>query len=404
MNAVSGGTFELAGGTINGGTIAALGLTSSGTVNNATFTGTVSLPASSGVTFGIGTTFAPGTTATFGINTSGITIAAGAAFTLGATSTATGDLQISSSAAGASFVNQGTLTHNVATPGQINAPTVTNEGTINVSGLAFNTFTLGSTGQSFTNAPTGIITSTGANNYVNLVGLDNQGTLIASASGELRFNGTTGNAATGTITTNGGNISLIGGGAFTNSGTINVQTGTFDSGTNFHNDVGGLIKGSGTINGDLFMDGGTIGPGNSIGTLTLTNSDFTVTAPSVFEVELSGTASDQLVFVNPTSVVNLGSGLLSLSLILLGPPTPNTTYNIISISSGGSGISGTFVGLPTSGSTLSAFYLATPYTFSVTYLANSVTLFAAVPEPSSYALMGTGLALLAFGRWRRRRG
>ncbi|OHE88197.1 MAG: hypothetical protein A3G75_09205 [Verrucomicrobia bacterium RIFCSPLOWO2_12_FULL_64_8] len=360
LSAITGGTFELFGGTIDGGTIAALGFTTSGgTVNNASFTGAVTHATSSSVTFS-GTTSYTGATATFA-SAGSVNIGASGTFTVDSASTVSGDLSIASTAAGASFINQGSLTHNVSfNNGSLYAPTFTNQGAITATGASSTLFLGNSASELFTNA------------------------------------------ASGTITQAGGTISL-GSGLFTNLGTIDVQTGTFQAGSNLHDALGGLIKGSGTINGDLFVDGGTLAPGSSIGTLTFTNTDFTTTTASVLQIELSGSSSDQLVFQNPTSVVNIGTGLLDLNLVLLGAPTLSATYNLLSISSGGSGISGYFAGLPNSGDLLTASYLGTPYSFSVSYSTNTIQL-ATVPEPGMAALLGAGLGWLIVRGMRRRRG
>ena len=186
-----------------------------------------------------------------------------------------------------------------------------------------------------------------------------------------------------------------------NYGNINVQNGTLFTGTTFSNGTTGVIGGSGTINGDLSLAGGTLAPGNSIGTLTLANGTFAVTGASTFNVELGGTLADSLVFLTP-GTINLGSGLLQLSLTLLSAPAAGTNYTIMSIASGGTGYTGRFAGLANTGDAITASFASTPYTFNISYLTNSITL-TSVPEPSTYALLGTGLMLLALRR-RRSRG
>jgi hypothetical protein len=76
------------------------------------------------------------------------------------------------------------------------------------------------------------------------------------------------------------------------------------------------------------------------------------------------------------------------------------TYNLIRIGTGGSGITGTFAGLPVSGSSLSASFGGTSYPFTVNYGTNLIAI-TAIPEPTTYALFAAGLAVLV--GWRRRR-
>jgi hypothetical protein len=159
------------------------------------------------------------------------------------------------------------------------------------------------------------------------------------------------------------------------------------------------------VSGTFELAGGTIAPGNSgIGTLTFVNSNFVVTQASTFAVDLGGTTADQLKFTNPLSNVNIGSGLLTLSLNLLSAPTTNTTFNLITINAGSNTIVGSFAGLPSSGNTLTANFGGNPYTFVVNYQPSFVSLtFNAVPEPSTYGLMGAGLLLVGYAYRKRRR-
>jgi hypothetical protein len=95
---------------------------------------------------------------------------------------------------------------------------------------------------------------------------------------------------------------------------------------------------------------------------------------------------------------------VSLSVTLLNAPTASTTFNLVSITSGGSGISGTFLGLPGSGNIFSANFGGTDYPFSINYSANLISAVALpVPEPSSIALFGLGVLALGMRHWRRKR-
>jgi hypothetical protein len=208
------------------------------------------------------------------------------------------------------------------------------------------------------------------------------------------------NAAGGSINVTGGTVNLQS--VLNNAGIINVQSGTFVTNNKLTNGATGIIMGGGTINGSLTVAGGFLNPGNSMGTLTFASSGFSVVSPATLNIELGGATTDELLFQNPTGVVDIGAGLLTPNLVLLSAPAPYTTFTIAAISSGGSGFSGYLVGLPASGSSITSSYLGTPYDFTVTYLANSIS-FESVPEPGTTGLMGAGLLLLAGGWWRRRR-
>ncbi|MDQ5979773.1 MAG: sorting protein, partial [Verrucomicrobiota bacterium] len=276
--------------------------------------------------------------------------------TLDATTTVTGDVSIySDGSAGTTITNQGVLTHNINTTGYLYAESLSNQGTLNVS----------------------------------------TGTLYFGYYGD----DTTTNAASGVINLTGGNLYVNS--PMTNAGQLKLMAGVLYTNNNLTNAIGGFIGGAGTINGDLALAGGTLAPGNSIGTLTFqAGSDFVVSGASTFEVELDATNADKIVFQNP-GAVNLGSGLLQLSLNLLSAPTPNASYTLMEITSGGSGISGYLAGMPVSGTGITAYFAGNPYDFHVTYLTNQL-LIHAVPEPGTYALMGAGLAALALLRRRRK--
>ena len=383
LNAPTGGSYELYGGGITGGTIAsgALSFTSSGgSVTGATFSGNLTLPASSHVYFIDGTAL-NGPSLTLNANASlhwqqagtlaGKTITLGdgayvrlaghdAQLTLSSHTTASGDLTLYSDlSSGAAIRNEGSLTHS-SSNGHLYATSFTNHGTISATS-GFLALGVTNTGTSFTNT------------------------------------------STGTIHVNGANVSLNSPATFVNQGTINVQSGTLFTNNALTNTAGSVLRGSGTVTGSVVLAGGTLAPGNSIGTLTLQSGTLNITSASVFAVELAGASSDQLVFQNPTSMINLGSGLLTLSLTLLGAPVDNSTYNLVRIASGGSGIAGAFANAPGSGSMVFGDFGGTTYGFTVNYATNLVSLtFTAVPEPSTYLLLAAGLVLIGVAARRRR--
>ncbi len=390
LNAPATGSYELYGGTINGGTVGAGALSFTnyaGTLHGVTLLGNLSFPSSTYAYFtggtNLGTTSSSltlgssagiywqqagtlqGNNLSLGASSYLYISGTNAALTLDANSTATGDVSIySDGSAGTALTIQGNVTHNSGT-GYLYANTFTNAGTINV----------------------------GAGTLY--LGTNTTGATVANNAGA-------------TIRLVGGNLSLQNPAAtpLVNNGTIDIQSGTFFTNGRLSNGLTGAIRGAGTINGDVILSGGTLAPGNSgIGILNFSSGTLTVTGAATFAVDLGGSNADELVFQNPPSVVNLGSGLLTLSLNLLSAPTANMSFPLISISSGGSGISGSFAGLPNTGNTLSASFGGNSYTFAVNYQTNLVSLSynpIMVPEPSEYALMGLGVLAIAALYWHRR--
>ena len=383
LGSITGGLFELYGGTINNGNIAAgmLGFTSSGgTLSGVTINGDLAMAASSAYAyFTNGTTFTgangtlaantgiywqqsgtlAGKTLSLGTNAYIYVVGANHTLTLDPATTLTGSANVyAGSTTGTVITNQGSIT-NTTGNGSLYAGQFTNNGTITATGgtlsLSYN-----SAGYNFANPAGGAINVNGATVYLQS--------------------------------------------PLTNAGTINVQSGNFYAYNLLTNGSTGLIQGSGNYNGNLVMAGGTLAPGNSVGTLTFTSSNFSVTNSAILSIEVSGASADKVAFVSPTANVDIGSGLLALSLQLLSAPTPGTTYTIMSISGGAYVFSGRFAGLPNNGDSLVASFAAQNYTFTVNYLSNAITLdFAAVPEPGTWALLGTGLGVLALGGRRRRR-
>jgi hypothetical protein len=147
---------------------------------------------------------------------------------------------------------------------------------------------------------------------------------------------------------------------------------------------GGTLGGNGTINGAVTIeDGGTLAAGNSPGTLTL-NGGLIVEDGSEMTFQL-GTISDQLI-VNG-GLTFAGVGQLILNIEDSGGLT-TTDYDLINFDT----LTNFDLSHVTLGDTPTGF--AGLLTFNSGKLTLSVS---AVPEPSTYALMGLGLLVLLVG-------
>jgi hypothetical protein len=364
LTAPTGGAYELSGGTINNGSIAAgaLAFTSSGgIVNAASFLGDLTLTANSYVYFTGGTTLTgsnlsfaansnlywqqsgtlTGKTITMGTGSRLYLTSANRALTLDAGTTVTGDTSIYTDGnVGSSITNQGSITHSVAGTGYLYAPTFTNSGTI---------------------------TATAGDLYL---GTTATGSSFANAAGA-------------TLTVNGGTIRLQAPASTTivNQGTINVQSGTLYTNNVLTNGANGTLGGSGTINGNVVFTGGTLAPGNSAGTLQLLGN-LTLGATTNTVMEIGATGADR---ITGLSTLNLG-GLLTIAP-LSDVFTSGQTWNLFSATT----ITGSFASfnLP---------YTSAGWVWDTSQLATTgnltLTTFVPVPEPSTYLLLAAGLALV----------
>jgi autotransporter-associated beta strand protein len=80
------------------------------------------------------------------------------------------------------------------------------------------------------------------------------------------------------------------GSTFVNGGTLSVN-GSIASSPVFVN-VGGTLGGNGTVGPTMFLAGGTLSPGNSVGTLTV-NGNLVFAAASLYMVEVQGNSADR---------------------------------------------------------------------------------------------------------------
>jgi autotransporter-associated beta strand protein len=177
----------------------------------------------------------------------------------------------------------------------------------------------------------------------------------------------------------------------TNGGSLTADTLDHTHGGDF-SFFGGTLS-VGTFDGDLNQDGGTLTPGASPGTTTVTG-DYTL-SDSTIEIELAGLIPglehDQVNVAEDLTLTNVALEVVLLESFELGA---NQTFDILTI---GGGRTGAFVGLG-EGDLAGTFRSMDLF---ITYKAgggNSIALYT-VPEPSTIAVLGLGVLLIA----RRRR-
>jgi len=168
------------------------------------------------------------------------------------------------------------------------------------------------------------------------------------------------------------------------AGTVLVN-GTFAG--NVSADTGAVLGGAGTV-GNVTLNGGTLAPGNSIGTLNVVgNVDFS--AGGIYQVEVDDAGNSDL--INATGTATLTNGTVSV-MPEAGDYSLNTDYTILTASGG--------LGGTTFGSAGSTVAFLTP---TLWYDANNVYLnlrrnssnYAAVAGTPNQIAVGTALDTLA---------
>ena len=207
--------------------------------------------------------------------------------------------------------------------------------------------------------------------------------------GTLTINGTATASGTGTF---GSSVIFNGGATASNNGKlISNQTigGTATA------DSGGVIGGTRLINGNLVVLTGTtttaagvVAPGASIGTITVNGNG---TISGVINIEFDGSAAQKIDLLNFGGSLNLGSTSV-LNLQQLGTILDGTTpYTFATY--GSAGLTGTF-------GTVNYGSLTGLYTVDYAFGGNNIAI-VAVPEPSTIALVGMGLAGVLVAQRRR---
>jgi len=255
---------------------------------------------------------------------------------------------------------------------------------------------INSAGATFVDATTGIadylITNTSGGTFT----FSNAGTFSKSTTSSTHVSVPFSN--TGNLLVTAGTLRFSN--AFTqNGGIVFVNTGAtlkFDQGLTIG---GGTVHGSGTIVADI-SNSAFLSPGNLIGTLTV-QGNLTLLGTSQLLFDLStptqGTGYD---FLNVTGTVSLG-GTFNISMAGAGATNAFSAGDSLTLINS-SGLTGTFLNLPDGTRIFAAHGIGS---FVINYTSNGVVLnqFVPVPEPSTWALMFSGLGVLAWTTFRRKR-
>ncbi len=236
---------------------------------------------------------------------------------------------------------------------------------------------------SFTNSASGNYAKSAPGTTTFFIPVTNAGTISVTA-GALVFSSTF---------TNSGALTLANGASLQFSGALTMGTAP--------------LSGTGTITAPSVTAGGLVSPGTSPGTLTLTGN-LTLLGTSTLLIELGGmTQGTGYDFLNVGGSAVLAGGLsLTFANGFQSSVVPANTFTVLT-ASGAGGLTGSFANISHGQRLLTldgAGSFQVNFGTGSTFGANSIVLsnFVAVPEPSTYALLGLGALAIVWTVRRRR--